>query len=106
MTTSSQSTAPTIEERLARIERMLTDALRPAPRLLSKRAAAKLLGIDRGTTLETLIRDGYLRLVMGKIPAGDLERLLANGLPEPKRRAARKASAAVNEADEIAKIDV
>jgi hypothetical protein len=34
------------------------------------------------------MRDGHLRLVMGKIPQVDLERLLAEGLPEPERRAA------------------
>lgn len=65
---------------------------RPTGRLLSKRAAARLLGVDRGTTLEALVRDGHLRLVMGKIPDTEIERLLVEGLPEgtaPTRRRER-----------------
>jgi hypothetical protein len=75
---------------LERIERKLDVALRPTPALLSKRAAAKMLGIDRGTTLETLLRDGHLRLVMGKIPLANLERLLAEGLAAPRPRKRRQ----------------
>jgi hypothetical protein len=99
--------AATIDELLAvvqRLERKLDAALKPAPKLLSRRAAAKMLGIDRGTTLATLMRDGHLRLVMGKIPQADLERLLAEGLPEPKRRARRAAPA--DEAAGIRDLDV
>lgn len=91
---------------MQRLERKLDAALRPAPRLLSKRAAAKMLGVDRGTTLEGLIRDGALRLVMGRIPLPEIEKLLAEGLPSPKprlRRAERRS--AEDEAAEIRKFN-
>ncbi len=50
--------------------------------LLSKREAAKRLGIDRGTTLEYLIETGRLRTVtiVGRvrIPVAELDRLCAD----------------------------
>lgn len=59
---------------------------RPVPKLLSRRAAARMLGVDRGSTLAGLIREGKLALVRGRIPLGEIERLLKEGLPPPRRR--------------------
>lgn len=91
--------AARLEEILAAVLRLeaKVDALTRArpKRLLSKRAAARLLGVDRGTTLEGLIRDGHLRMLMGKIPDTEIDRLLAEGIPESKPRA-RRAPAPVN----------
>jgi hypothetical protein len=87
--------AVTLEQVLAELQALRKDVARLSSkrevRLLSRREAARMLGVDRGTTLEALIREGHLRLVLGKIPVGDLERLLEQGLPEPKRRAPRTA---------------
>src|ERR1700687_2249859 len=51
---------------------------KPEARLLSKRAAARRLGVDRGTTLQTLIDRGELRTVSVagrvRIPASEIER--------------------------------
>jgi hypothetical protein len=97
-----------LEELLAtmqRLERKVDAVLRPPPQLLSKRAAAKMLGIDRGSTLEGLIRQGHLRLVMGKIPQIEIERVLSNGLPEPKQRGRRRPHHA-DEASAIRKVEV
>ena len=56
-------------------------------RLLSKREAARRLGIDRGTTLQDLIRSGQVRTVIlagrVKIPAGEIERIEA-GVDDPR----------------------
>ncbi len=53
------------------------------PLLLSKSAAAKLLGIGRGTTLGGLINSGYIRTVringVVKIPREEVERLAREG---------------------------
>jgi len=72
--------AVTLEDLSAAVERLerKIDALgrRRDRRLLSKRAAARLLGVDRGTTLERLIREGTLRAENGRIPLADLERIL------------------------------
>lgn len=100
------ATLDDLVERLARLERKLDAALRPSPKLLSKRAAAKMLGVDRGTKLERWIRDGALRLVDGKIPLPDVERLVTNGPPEPKARALRQESAPLDEPDKIRDLDV
>jgi len=77
---------------LRRIEAKLDELLGRRPkRLLSKRAAARLLGIDRGTTLEELIREGHLRMVLGKIPDTEIDRLLdLDTMPAPRRRALRQ----------------
>jgi excisionase family DNA binding protein len=81
------------------IERAVERAVGRAPRggaakeLLSKRAAAKLLGVDRGTTLEQMIADGRLRTVdvggRPRVPRAELERVLAAGLPRAEPRARR-----------------
>ena len=59
-------------------------------RLLTKRAAARLLGIDRSTTLERLIREGSVRTVPygegTRIPASEIARLEDEGIPEPSSR--------------------
>jgi hypothetical protein len=89
--------ARTVEElakQLDRVERLLLDLVRErggaraanAPPL-SKRAAARRLGIDRGTTLEDLIRERKLQTVPAlngkgvRIPAHEVERLRREGLP-------------------------
>jgi hypothetical protein len=92
--------------RLERLERKLDAALQPRRELLSKRAAAKMLGIDRGTTLEGLIRAGHLHLVLGRIPANEIDRLLTEGVPEKKPRAKRQHAAAPAPAADIRKIDI
>lgn len=60
-----------------------------AKELLSKRAAAKLLGVDRGTTLEELLRAGILKTVdiggRPRILRSELARVLAEGFEVPKR---------------------
>jgi len=76
------------------------------PRLLSKRAAARRLGVDRGTTLTRLIHSGQIRTltVAGrvKIPASEIERIEAGpsangstaGPSDGQRRAATEVRAA------------
>ena len=66
------------------------------PLLLSQRQAAKLLGVDRNTTLRRLIAAGVVPLVLGKVPREALERV-ARGevtapVARPRRPAARKPS--------------
>jgi hypothetical protein len=71
---------------------------------LSKREAARRLGIDRGTTLEDLIRERQLQTVPAlngkgiRIPAHEVERLRREGLrtagappPSATRRPAARA---------------
>lgn len=79
-----------------------------APRaLLSKREAARLLGVSRGRTLDALIASDQVRAVrIGgrlRIPLAEIERLHADGLRVPAppglRAGRRKQSAfAMNEA--------
>ncbi len=100
--------AATLEDLLAavrRLEAKVDEIARARPkRLLSRRAAARLLGIDRGTTLEALVRDGHLRLVAGKIPDTEVDRLLAEGLPQPKPRDRRTSPAPRSPAAEAAAV--
>lgn len=76
-----------------RLERKLDAALahergaaRGSGELLSKREAARRLRIDRGTTLEELLRSGRLRAVPAlsgkgvRIPSAEVERLQREGL--------------------------
>ncbi|WP_350102538.1 helix-turn-helix domain-containing protein [Myxococcus sp. SDU36] len=61
------------------------------PLLLSKRQAARLLGISRGRTLDELLKAGHLRpvLVLGrlKLPREEVERLAREGTePAPLPR--------------------
>lgn len=84
-------------ETVQRLERKLdalTERERPKrrnreARLVSKRAAARALGIDRSTTLEDLIHDKQIRTVPVRghlrIPATEIERLTRDGIPEPGR---------------------
>jgi excisionase family DNA binding protein len=87
-------TVEELAEQLDRVERLLLDLVRErgasraanAPPL-SKREAARRLGIDRGTTLEDLIRERKLQTVPAlngkgvRIPAHEVERLRREGLP-------------------------
>ena len=59
------------------------------PLLLSQRQAAKVLGVDRNTTLRRLIASGAIRLVLGKVPREALERV-ARGELEPAPIAVRR----------------
>ncbi len=72
-----------ILEALERLERKLDTLTRPRSRLLSKRAAARMLGVSRTTTLEDMIADRRLRVVrVGdgvRIPAAEVERLAKEG---------------------------
>ncbi len=95
-----------LRDRMERIEREIRALSRSrTKRLLSKREAARRLGVDRGTTLEGLIRRGALREVMGKIPDTEIERLLTDGLPAPNRPRARRRAQA-DEAVAIRDLDV
>lgn len=71
----------------ARIEALEKAKRRSHTHLLSKREAAKRLGVDRGTTLEVLIATKQLKTVRtGKrvrIPAAEVERLVREGYKAP-----------------------
>jgi excisionase family DNA binding protein len=89
--------ARTVEElakQLDRVERLLLDLVRERgasraanAELLSKRAAARRLHVDRETTLEELIRSKRIRTVPAlagggvRIPSDEVDRLLRDGLP-------------------------
>lgn len=69
--------------------------------LLSKKAAASLLGVDRATTLEEWISTGRIKVVdldgRVRIPRAEVERVINEGLPEstgPQRPRARRFSKA------------
>jgi excisionase family DNA binding protein len=117
--------APTFGEvlrQLARVERLLQELLdrdhaaerRAEPKLLSKREAARRLRVDRGSTLEDLVRAGRLRTVPAlsgngvRIPSQDVERLLGEGLqpnmaPPARRRRDRARGSSVESGSEIAR---
>jgi hypothetical protein len=70
------------------LERALRATVRPIQReALSKRAAAKMLGVDRGRGLADLVSAGHLREVeiRGRtcIRREDVERVLSVGAPAP-----------------------
>ena len=82
----------------AELAPLLRQLGRSERRLLSKREAARRLGIDRGTTLQDLINRGEIRTVVlagrAKIPASEIERIEAGGnnprpLPAPREREPR-----------------
>lgn len=54
--------------------------------LLSKKSAARLLGVDRATTLEEWIATGRIKVVdlagRVRIPRAEVERVINEGLPE------------------------
>ena len=92
---------------LRALRREVAAFARPTPRLLSKRAAARMLGVDRGTKLERYIRVGALRLIDGRIPLPDVERLVRDGPPAPPtRRRPVPAKPANDEAGAIRDLDV
>ncbi|MDY7225778.1 helix-turn-helix domain-containing protein [Hyalangium rubrum] len=68
--------------------------------LLSKKAAAHLLGVDRATTLEKFIATGQIKTVeidgRVRIPREEVERVINEGLPTagPQRSKTRRASKA------------
>jgi excisionase family DNA binding protein len=68
--------------------------------LLSLKEAARVLGVDRRTTLTNLIADGVLGTVEVpgsrgiRIPRRELERLLESGLPESAPGRPRRANRA------------
>lgn len=64
-----------------------------SPLLLSKRQAAKLLGVGRGNTLQWLIDEGHIRpvIIQGRvrIPLEEVQRVAREGteaMPKPKTR--------------------
>lgn len=59
------------------------------PLLLSQRQAAKLLGVDRNTTLRRLIASGVVPLVLGKVPREALERVARGEITAPAPRPRR-----------------
>jgi hypothetical protein len=75
--------------RMERLERKLDAALAPRsmPELVSKRRAARLLGVNRDETLEELIRSGRLIPVYvrnrARIPLAQIRRLLEQGDAPP-----------------------
>lgn len=76
--------------------------------LLSKREAARLLGVSRGRTLDSLIASGQVRVVrIGgrlRVPRAELERLQAEGVEDTgpttprNRRRAHHSATELNEA--------
>jgi hypothetical protein len=94
----------TVEDALARIERILR-ARTSTRRFLSRREAARAIGVDRGK-LSQWIRDGRLREIdldgVMRIPASEIE---CEGLPPPahaRPHRRRKATPATKTAAEIA----
>ena len=78
------------------IAQLIRDTIReelrkPPPQLLSKRAAARLLGVSRGRTLDVLIKEGRVRTVQVngrlRIPMAEITRIQDEGtdLAAPKR---------------------
>lgn len=89
------------------LERAHREREREPRALLSKREAARLLGVSRGRTLDALLASGQVRAVrIGgrlRVPITEIERLQADGLdglaPTAHRAGQRKQSAsAINEA--------
>jgi hypothetical protein len=56
------------------------------PLLLSRRQAAKVLGVSRSRTLTRLLRSGRIPLVEGKVPLRALERFASGDAPAPTPR--------------------
>lgn len=80
-------------ERVADDVAELKGRAKPSTTLLSFRAAAKLLGVARGTTLQALIDSGQLPVVTVKgrrrIARAEVERLAASGFDGHAPRRAR-----------------
>lgn len=107
----------TLEALLAAIERLerKVDALaarRAAPaQAVGKREAARLLGVDRSTTLEQLLRDGRLRATRYggrvRIARSEIQRFLEEP-PAPRQARAstkrRRAPTAREAADDAAQL--
>jgi excisionase family DNA binding protein len=86
---------------------------KPLRLMVSHREAARLLGIDRGTTLKALIEAGQIRTVQAngrvRIPLEEVERIADQGYDlsrsKPKRRKTRsKKAVALDVVDAINKI--
>jgi len=77
------------------------------PLLLSRRRAAKLLGVDRDETLGELLSTGNIRTVTvggrTRIPLAEVQRLAAEGTTRTGRKPHRKSRPAAGQ-DEVAKI--
>jgi excisionase family DNA binding protein len=74
----------TVLAELRAMREQLDRAVAPPPALLSKAAAAEMLGVSRNATMTELIRSGRLRTVtVGarvRIPLAEVERLTREGL--------------------------
>jgi excisionase family DNA binding protein len=70
-----------IRRQTALLERAYRDHRESPPALLSKREAARLLGVSRGRTLDSLLASGQVRAVrIGgrlRVPVAEIERLQA-----------------------------
>lgn len=87
--------------------------MKPPKLAVSKREAARLLGIDRGATLAALVRAGRLRLVpWGKttrIPLTDVHRLVETGFTisgAPPRARRERGRARVGDPAAVRAIDI
>lgn len=93
----SEDTADALKRLTAEIER-LRASFSPPPALLSFRKAAKLLGIDRGSTLQALIKSGQIKCVKAgrtvRIPLSEINRLAVQGFEELGPKAAKARSIA------------
>jgi excisionase family DNA binding protein len=99
-----------VELRQLRVEVQAMRAVPPAknpPLLLSRRRAAKLLGIDRDETLGELLSTGNIRTVTvggrTRIPLAEVQRLAAEGTTRTGRKPHRRSRPAAGQ-DEVAKI--
>lgn len=94
-------TAGALSRLAAEIERLRSEIVSHQPDvLLSFRKAAKLLGIDRGATLNALVRSGQLRTVSAgkrqRIPMSEINRLAAVGFDSMATKPRAKRAKAVD----------
>lgn len=70
-----------------------TKPVDPSKSLLSLTEAARVLGIDKKTTLRDLIAAGQITTVQGtrgvRIPRAEIEQMLVTGIPKPGMRTRR-----------------
>jgi excisionase family DNA binding protein len=81
-----------------------------APLVLSRRQAAKLLRIDRGATLDALIRAGKLREIPWgagrRIPLAEVEKLAREGFTVTGRAPRTRRAPGTCDADALRKMDL
>ncbi|MBX7115915.1 MAG: helix-turn-helix domain-containing protein [Myxococcaceae bacterium] len=108
-----EALADLIRKEVRSLKKQTKKAAKPLRLMVSHREAARLLGIDRGSTLKSLIETGHVRTVKAngrtRIPLEEVQRLAEQGFDlsqsKPKRRRVRaKKSTAVDVEDAINKI--